>query len=93
MSYINSALKRVQKERDSRYVPYDDIISASPDRGGRKVRQRVFFVLAGAVILFATLAASAYFIPRMTAKPVKNTVAAAHPVAAKVAEKIGRAHV
>ena len=87
MSYINSALKRVQKERDSRYVPYDDIISASPDRGSRKVSKRFFVFLAGAVILFAALAASAYFIPRMTAKPVKNTVAAAHPVAAKVAEK------
>lgn len=87
MSYINSALKKVQKERDSRYVPYDDIISASPDRGSRKVSKRVFFVLAGAIILSATLAASAYFIPRMTAKPVKNTVAAAPAGAAKVTEK------
>jgi len=53
MSYINNALRKLQKDKDSRYTGYEHIVCAP---GKEPPRQRRWFVLAGAILflLFTT---------------------------------------
>ena len=51
MSYINSALRKVQKERDTLYASYGDIIAA-PQKRPVRARRRLFAVYAAVVALF-----------------------------------------
>jgi tetratricopeptide (TPR) repeat protein len=46
MSYINEALKKAQKDKDSRYHHYDSIIAAESTRPVQKKRKALLFVLA-----------------------------------------------
>jgi tetratricopeptide (TPR) repeat protein len=62
MSYINNALRKVQKERDNRYGPYGDIIS-SPQKRPEPARRRFFLVYAAAgiaLIIISSLIAYSY---------------------------------
>ncbi|MGB5217221.1 MAG: tetratricopeptide repeat protein [Smithella sp.] len=61
MSYINNALRKVQKDKDARYTGYEHIVYAP---GNEPSRQRRSFMLAGAALFFvfaAGLMAFLYF--------------------------------
>jgi len=61
MSYINDALKKVQKEKDSRYQRYGNIVSDPVyHRTGRKKSR----VIAGSVIVLILLALSVFMLLR-----------------------------
>jgi tetratricopeptide (TPR) repeat protein len=53
MSYINDALHKVQKEQDSPYLPYGNVISVSPNPGRARPRRRVW--MAGFFLFFLTV--------------------------------------
>ncbi|MDP2268036.1 MAG: tetratricopeptide repeat protein [Deltaproteobacteria bacterium] len=78
MSYINSALRKVQQERDSRYAKYGDFISSH--REGRRDGfaaarswRALAFPAAGAVIL-GILAVAAWFLYSAATATVKGSV-------------------
>jgi tetratricopeptide (TPR) repeat protein len=55
MSYINSALKKVQKEKDGRYAPYGGVIVATGDKKSPARKRRTAFFSLGAVSIAAIL--------------------------------------
>ena len=63
MSYITDALKRAQKARDERYLPYRDIISTRPRRRVRGRKRLILGVSLASLVLLASTAFSliAYF--------------------------------
>jgi len=93
MSYINSALRKVQQERDSRYAAYGDFIASCPDggRNGRHGRRkgasadvswRTFALPAAVAVTLAILAVVAWLFFRPTifrATTAKVNVPAAGP--------------
>ncbi|MDP2853175.1 MAG: tetratricopeptide repeat protein [Smithellaceae bacterium] len=73
MSYINEALQKVQKEKESPYAPYGDIVSAEgkkPDHGRKR------FSVIGLAIVFFYAAGMIVFLywPEMNIKPRAATV-------------------
>lgn len=86
MSYINAALKKVQKERDRRYAPYEDIISSSRGKASRAGFRRIFTLPVAAAVFFVLLSVPAYFFYRAASGPVKDA-ATADPGALTVARK------
>ena len=61
MSYINDALKKAQKERDSRYGHFGGIIAPCADRSGRPRGKRIVPGLAVALVLVVSTALLAVF--------------------------------
>ena len=55
MSYINTALKKVQKEKDDRLAPYGNVIMANGNKKGPARRWRVSFIPVGTVSIAAAL--------------------------------------
>ena len=86
MSYINTALKKVQKERDRRYTPYDDIISSSRGKASRAGCRRIFTLPVAAAVFFVLLSVLAYFLYQAASGPVKGALTA-NPRALTVAQK------
>ncbi len=80
MSYINTALKKVQKEKEGRYQPYGDVIISSQKKA-RHSGKGLFFVVVviagGMVILGAAFLAYEYF--GMAVKPARTVVSAKPP--------------
>lgn len=72
MSYINSALKKVQKEKDGRYVPYGDVIMAPGDKKGPAKKWRASFFLVGAVSMAAILSVPVWLFYQATTSEVKH---------------------
>src|SRR3990172_4187758 len=86
MSYINTALKKVQKERDRRYTPYEDIISSSQGKAPRAGRRHAFTLPVVAAVFFVLLSVPAYFLYQAASGPVKGALTA-DPGARAVAQK------
>lgn len=86
MSYINTALKKVQKERDRRYTPYEDIISSSQGKAPRAGRRHAFTLSVVAAVFFLLLSVPAYFLYEAASGPVKGALTA-DPGALTVAQK------
>ena len=85
MSYINSALRKVQQERDSRYDIYGDFIAVRRERASATRNWRgVAFTVAVAVIL-GILALGTWYFYRTTTVAVKSSPAASPPRVAAVA--------
>ena len=83
MSYINSALRKVQKERDSRYVAYSDFISSRRD-GHRDEStadrsRRVFIYPAAVAVILGILALVAWFLFPPTNVKVKGSAVVPPP--------------
>lgn len=75
MSYINSALRKVQKERDSRYAAYDEFISAQSDGAYGARKWRAFVFPAAVAVILGILAVAAWFLYRATTATVKGDLA------------------
>ncbi|MCX5836117.1 MAG: tetratricopeptide repeat protein [Deltaproteobacteria bacterium] len=61
MSYINEALKKAQKDKDSRYHHYDSIITAESTRPVQKIRMGLFIVLLAILVLSISVYGVFYF--------------------------------
>jgi tetratricopeptide (TPR) repeat protein len=92
MSYINSALRKVQKERDSRYALYGDFISSCRDgrRDGAFAARswRVFAFPAAVAFILGILAVAGWFFFAATTPTVKDSVAVPPQQAATVAQQL-----
>ncbi len=88
MSYINSALRKVQKERDSRYAVYGDFISSRRDGVSVAGSWRVFAFPATVLSILGILAVAGWFFYPVTTPAVKGSVAVPPPQAATVAEQL-----
>jgi tetratricopeptide (TPR) repeat protein len=86
MSYINSALRKVQKERDSRYAAYGDFISSCRKGTAAARTWRVFAFPAAVVVILGMLAVVAWFVYQATHAQVKGSVVVSPPRAAAVAQ-------
>lgn len=73
MSYINEALQKVQKEKESPYAPYGDIVSSE---GKKPDHRRKRFSAIGLAIVFFYAAGMIVFLywPEMNMKPRGATV-------------------
>ncbi len=80
MSYINSALRKVQKERNSSYAPYDDLISVYRKKNHPAGIWRAFAIPAIILIFVVAALSSSFLYYRATLRPAKD-----RPVTAKVA--------
>ena len=91
MSYINSALRKVQKERDSRYAAYGDFISSRRKGTSAPRAWRLFAVPAVVAGILGILAAVAWLVyPAATAK-VKGAAPLSPQVAAEKRPTAGQA--
>lgn len=75
MSYINSALKKVQKEKDDRSVPYGGVVMAPRDKKGTARQWRVFLFSTSVILVLAILSVLCWlFYPAATreAKKTRN---------------------
>lgn len=88
MSYINSALRKVQKERDSRYAIYGDFISSRRDGIYVARNWRVFAFPAAAIFILGLMAVVGWFFYPATTPTVKGPVVASPPQAATVAKQL-----
>jgi len=80
MSYINSALRKVQKERDSRYAAYGDFIATRRDEGVGK-SWRAFVLPAAVAGILGILAVMVWFFYQTATAKVKGPVSMRPPVA------------
>ncbi|MDM7985944.1 MAG: tetratricopeptide repeat protein [Smithella sp.] len=90
MSYINNALRKVQKDKDSRYTGYEHIVCAP---GNQPPRQRRWFVLAGAILFLLFSAGLVTFLyssaeKKSSGPAVHKTPPAAQTVVARTAPAI-----
>jgi tetratricopeptide (TPR) repeat protein len=76
MSYINSALRKVQKERDGRYVKYGDFISSCREGSSAARSWRVFAFPVAVAGILVVLAVVAWFIYQATNAKVKGSAVA-----------------
>jgi tetratricopeptide (TPR) repeat protein len=90
MSYINSALRKVQKERDGRYAVYGDFISSCREgrRDGASAarRWRVFAFPAAVAVILGILAVAGWVFYPAAIPTVKGSVAVSPPQAATVVQ-------
>jgi tetratricopeptide (TPR) repeat protein len=91
MSYINSALRKVQKERDSRYAVYGDVISScregSRDEAPAVRSRRVFAFPAAVAFILGILAVAGWIFFPSTTPTVKGSAPVSPPLAAIVAQQ------
>jgi tetratricopeptide (TPR) repeat protein len=88
MSYINSALRKVQKERDSRYAVYGDFIAPHRDGVSAARSWRAFALPAAVAGILGILAVAAWFLYQTTTPTVKVSVAVSPPQAIAVAQHL-----
>ncbi len=82
MSYINTALRKVQKERDGRYLAYGNIIASTPARSSRGKKRRYLVVAAAVMVPFLILAIVAYSLYSSAVEARKGPTAQVPPKAA-----------
>ncbi len=83
MSYINSALRKVQKERHSRYAPYTDIISGARETAKRAGAWRAFVFPAALAVLVAILVFLAWLLYRTARVPIQGSATVAEVATAE----------
>ena len=79
MSYINDALRKVQKEKESRYAAYENIVSAPAKKLDRSKK---WLLLIGILAVFFFAAAMIVFLYGPEDKKVPAQRISAPPVAA-----------
>lgn len=84
MSYINDALRKVQKEKESRYVAYGHIVSA-PGKKNEPEQKWLSVIGISAVFLFA--AGMIIFLYGLGDKKVPPKIISSFPLTAKVQEQ------
>lgn len=73
MSYINSALKKVQKEKDGRYALYGNVVMT---RGAQKTpggKRRLSFFAAGSVVILVSLSVLVWLSYPVATREVKRS--------------------
>ncbi len=83
MSYINSALRKVQKERHSRYAPYTEIISGAGGTACQAGAWRAFVFPAVLAVLLAILVLLTWLLYRTATRPVQGAAAVAEVATAE----------
>lgn len=79
MSYINSALRKVQKERDSRYAAYGDFISSCRQGGSSARSWRGLALPVAVAVILGILAAGAWLVYENATAKVKAAVSLPPP--------------
>jgi tetratricopeptide (TPR) repeat protein len=85
MSYINDALRKVQKDKDSRYASYEHIVSVTGKDSKRTRKWQPISVVPAVIFIAAGIIALIYFstgrnipIQKISAPPVAAPVVARH---------------
>ena len=81
MSYINDALRKVQKDKDSRYVGYDHIVSAD----GKKLNSRRRIPVTGIMVFLLFTAGIIFLLYFFTDKKLSPQTISATPAKAPAA--------